>query len=299
MMNRHTAPVSAELNYGSTQDGLISMIPVRRDLKFDLPADRITDWHNHCVQTTVLLNTMSIVTPLTERYIIESLREYRESIEDPELIEKIDGLVAQEAIHSREHRRYNALIEAAGLPVDQIIRGWQTLYGITKKRWVARWFRLATVMMLEHHTAAASSKLLKMPSILQSSVEGYRDMLTWHSLEELEHKSVSFEVWQQVITPGWRQYVYRTLTTLVISPPFWSAFYISLLRVLCASRRSDKALSGYWQLFKMMFGVRGLISSNAWVWIQYLLPGYHPWKDDNSAALASAMRKLVRRQTSP
>ncbi len=87
MMNRHTAPVSAELNYGSTQDGLISMIPVRRDLKFDLPADRITDWHNHCVQTTVLLNTMSIVTPLTERYIIEPARisrEYRRSGADRE-----------------------------------------------------------------------------------------------------------------------------------------------------------------------------------------------------------------------
>lgn len=295
--NTHANPISAELRCKRSDTGLISLFPVRRDLKFDLPPDRVTDWHGGCVQTTHLFNTISIITPLAERYVIEGLHQFRNSIDDADLIEKIDGLVAQEAIHTREHRRYNALLDQAGLPVEEVMRWWQTLFDVTRRTWVAPWFRLAAIMMLEHHTAAASSRLLKMPWFLEDSVEGYRELLTWHSLEEIEHKSVSFEAWEQVVKPGWRHYVYRTFTTLVISPPFWIAFYASLFRVLQMDKRSAKPLMGYWHLFMLMFGPRGLITSNAWVWIRYFLPGYHPWKEDNSEALACAMKALIKRRT--
>lgn len=290
--------ISPDIIY-ALKDGLPSVTPTRRDLSFDLPADRVTDWYENCAPGTHFFSAMSIATPLVERYIILGVRHYRDRLDDPQLVAQIDGLVAQEAIHTREHRRYNALLQAAGIPVAELEQWWDRLLNLTHARFVPAWFRLATIMMLEHHTAAASAKLLERPEIFAGSVEGYKDLLTWHSLEETEHKSVSFDVWRQVVKPGWRQYVYRTFTTLVISPPFWITFYSTLIRVLYADRISKKSLYGYWRLFRLLFGVRGLISSNAWVWIQYFLPGYHPWNDDNSEALARAMKEMVEGRQRP
>lgn len=284
---------SLELNYHRSPSGVISITPVRRNFTFELEQDRVTDWFDHCPQTTHFFSTMSIVTPLVERYIIEGVRHYRHMIDDPNLSRQIDGLFAQEAIHSREHAHYNALLRTAGLPVDQVEKWWQKLLALTCAPYVAPWFRLASIMMLEHHTAAASSKLLDNPLVFADSAKGYKDLMTWHSLEETEHKSVTFDLWTCVIKRGWKHYVLRTSTVLIISVPFWSLFYISLARVIYADKKSKKTLKGYWHLLKFMFGRQGLIASNAWTWIEYFIPGYHPWRDDNSTALKVAMDELL------
>jgi predicted metal-dependent hydrolase len=288
------AQVSAKVEVHQSTQGVISITPTRRDLIFDLPQDRRTDWLNHCAPVTHLFSTLSIITPAVERYIIQVLREHRDML-DVAASQQLDGLVAQEAVHSREHRRYNMGLKRAGLPVETVEGWWEALLKLTKGRFRPKWFRLATVLMFEHHTAAMASKLLRHPQLLDGAAPGYREMWIWHSLEELEHKSVSFDVWTCSVSSRWRHYALRTLTWLVISPPFWTFFWGSLAYILWAGRREKNAAHDYWQLWKLLFGRHGIVSSNAWAWITYFNPHHHPWNDDNSAELQVAMVELVAR----
>lgn len=62
-----------------------TVMPTRRDLHFTLPADRVHDWTGSGVQFTHLMNAMSLVIPVGERFFIDAVRHYRDRITDPEL----------------------------------------------------------------------------------------------------------------------------------------------------------------------------------------------------------------------
>ena len=57
--------------------------------------------------------------------------------------------------------------------------------------------------------------LLEDSTRIDGSVEGYTQMWTWHALEETEHKSVSYDVWNTVVKPGLGRYLLRTGTMLM------------------------------------------------------------------------------------
>ncbi len=92
------------------------MLPIRRDLRFALPAERIKDWHEQGPFITHFFNALSLLFPQGELFFMDSVRHYRQRIDDPELKQQIQGFIGQEAMHSREHVAYNDLMQAAGLP---------------------------------------------------------------------------------------------------------------------------------------------------------------------------------------
>ena len=49
------------------------VMPVRRNLNFHLPAERISDWHSGSVHISHFLNAMSIFFPVGERFFIDSV----------------------------------------------------------------------------------------------------------------------------------------------------------------------------------------------------------------------------------
>jgi len=53
---------------------------------------------------------------------MDSVRHYRQRIDDPALKQEIQGFIGQEAMHSREHLAYNDLLQAAGLPAHRLDR---------------------------------------------------------------------------------------------------------------------------------------------------------------------------------
>ena len=55
-----------------------SLLPTRRDLHFKLPADRISNWQTHGAHVTQFMNTFSIFFPVSERFFIDSARNYRD-----------------------------------------------------------------------------------------------------------------------------------------------------------------------------------------------------------------------------
>lgn len=176
------------------------MLPIRRDIKVELPAERACDWHEQGSHVSHFFNALSLLFPAGELFFMDSVRHYREQIHDPELKRQIQGFIGQEAMHSREHVRYNDLLQDAGLPAHLLDRRLRMILDFQKKHFPAA-FNLAITVALEHYTAILADLLLRDPSRFGDSVEGYRQMWLWHALEETEHKSVSYDVFNSVLKP--------------------------------------------------------------------------------------------------
>lgn len=187
------------------------MLPERRDLTFKLDPERICDWHPAGRHVTHFMNALSIFFPEGERFFINSVRHYRNDIRDPELKKAVVAFIGQEAMHSREHVEYNALMTQAGLPADQLDafvgRLLKRIRDITPPA-----HRLSATIALEHFTAIMANQLLKSRAQVAGTTPGYADLWHWHALEETEHKAVAFDVYRHV---GGKEWVRKTVMNVI------------------------------------------------------------------------------------
>ncbi len=141
---------------------------------------------------------LSAVFPEGEDFFVRSVRNYRGKVTDPQLKEQVKGFIGQEALHGREHRAFNDRLGALGYPtrfVDRRVKhGLAILAAVAPKR-----TQLAVTAGLEHYTATLAETLLCHDGALDefASTE-VRTLFSWHALEETEHKSVAFDVFQHV-----------------------------------------------------------------------------------------------------
>ncbi|KTC63586.1 metal-dependent hydrolase [Pseudomonas fluorescens ABAC62] len=241
------------------------MLPIRRDVRFTLPAERITNWHEQGPFITHFFNALSLLFPQGELFFMDSVRHYRQRVEDPALKKEIQGFIGQEAMHSREH--------------------------LQKKHFPPA-FNLAITIALEHYTAMLAEVLLSDPSRFGDSLEGYQQMWYWHALEETEHKAVAYDVWNTVIKPGPGRYLLRTGAMLTTTVFFWLVVLDFHLRLLIADRESGGHLRGFWRMLKFLYGRKGIFPRMLRPWLHYFKPGFHPWDHDNRERLAGIDRLI-------
>jgi uncharacterized protein len=141
---------------------------------------------------------------------------------------------------------------------------------------------------LEHYTAMLADLLLANTARnIGGSVEGYTQMWLWHALEETEHKSVSFDVWNVSIQPGLKRYLMRTGTMLATTVLFWIIVFDYHTALMRAHSRRQGKVTGKWQLIKFLFGPRhGVFPGIALEWLRFFKPSFHPWDQDNRRHLA-------------
>jgi uncharacterized protein len=262
------------------------MMPVRRDLRFNLPPERACDWHLQGSHVTHFFNALSLLFPAGERFFMDSVRHYRDQIDDPVLKKQVLGFIGQEAMHTREHIEYNDLLQAAGLPAHKLDRRLLAILNFGRKI-LPPSYQLALTVCLEHYTAMLAALLLEDASRVGGSVEGYTQMWTWHALEETEHKSVSYDVWNAVLKPGPGRYLLRTGTMLATTLTFWLIVFDYHLRLIFADRKRGGHIRGMWRVVKYLYGPRhGVFPRIAGEWLSFFRPGFHPWDHDNRAQLA-------------
>ncbi len=141
---------------------------------------------------------LSAVFPEGEDFFVRSVRSYRDRIVDPELTAQVKGFIGQEALHGREHRAFNERLQQLGYPtrfIDRRVKVGLALLGkVAPKR-----TQLAVTAGLEHYTATLAEVLLRDDAALaEFGSDEVRTLFAWHALEETEHKSVAFDVFQQV-----------------------------------------------------------------------------------------------------
>ena len=261
------------------------MMPIRRDLRFVLSPERACDWHQEGSHVTHFFNALSLLFPAGERFFMDSVRNYRDRIDDPVLKKQVLGFIGQEAMHTREHIEYNDLLQNARLPAHKLDRRLMWFLNVNRK--MPKSFQLAMTVALEHYTAMLAGLLLEDDTRVGGSVQGYAQMWTWHALEETEHKAVSFDVWNTVIKPGPARYLLRAGTMLTVTLAFWLIVFDYHVRLLIADRKRGGHLRGMWRVVKFLYGPKhGVFPGIALEWLRFFKPDFHPWDHDNRAQLA-------------
>ncbi len=257
----------------------INILPTRRNLRFKLDPSKALTWHQDGRNVSQFLNTLSLFFPVGERFFIDSVRHYRDVVQDPELKKAVTAFIGQEAMHGREHEEYNGFVNDAGVPIEAQERLVDALLKRLQKSTPAS-FQLAGTVALEHLTAILADGLLSLPEIMEGSDEGYRALWNWHALEETEHKAVAFDLYQDVDGGYWRrQRTFFTGTAYLIG--FSAYFTWQFLKQDGVNRKPLTLAKGLWK----MFGYRGVVSGAIPAWFQYLRPDFHPWQDDNTHLL--------------
>lgn len=265
------------------------MQPIRRDIQFDIPAEHIMDWHGDGVGVTQFINALSVFFPAGERFFIDSVRNYLSHIDDPQLQAAVRGFIGQEAMHGREHDRWNNAYFQAVPKVKKIerfatrrLKRWQ--------KWLPKSTQLAMTIGAEHITAVLGDFILRHPEFIEGkgavkSRAEYVAVLQWHALEETEHKAVAYDVWKTVMRRSPKAYVERCLGLL-----FMIVAYAPLLNQVISEGLKAQAgdidiAQELNSLRQHLYGKDGLIRAIILPVLGYARPGFHPWDDDNRALL--------------
>ncbi len=268
------------------------MIPVKRNIKFTLPRTQRGQfrlWHKDGAHATLFFNLLSLYLPSAEMFVIATVRNARDSgmITDPQLLEEINGLIAQEAIHAREHVQYNEGVKNAyfgarlidAIVVDFINSGSKNL---------SPQMMAACTAAAEHLTGCLADAALLGTGVLDRAEQPFQDLWRWHGEEEVEHKAVSHDVYQAVMGTGIKAYALRTSTTAVITVAFWASVLIfySFLVLQDRSLRNDR--DGMRALYQMLFGKPGILKRWMGPYLSGYRPDYHPWQHDTRHLLGKA-----------
>jgi predicted metal-dependent hydrolase len=259
---------------------------VRRDLHFDMDADIPRYWLEGDAHKTRFFDAMSLMFPDGERFFIDSVRAFRADIaDDPVLNAAVGGFIGQEAMHSREHLQYNERLERQGIGVNELLSVLRT-FQENRTRRLPMLGQLAVTICLEHFTAMLADQVLRHPETMQKADPRMAAIWQWHALEETEHKSVAFDVFQRVGGSPFKQWLRRSRAMFFVTGLFTFRVWQFMWRISkVEGTRGD--VRGWLRLLGFLFVAPGPITRITGQWLAWFIPGYHPWKHDNRALVES------------
>ncbi|WP_327144105.1 metal-dependent hydrolase [Nocardia sp. NBC_01327] len=226
--------------------------------------------------------------PPGEESFIRSVRRVAELVTDPVLKKRVAGFIGQEAMHGQEHRQLNDKLVDMGYPIEWIDTDQAKERMLRLEERFAPLVHLAATAAAEHYTAVLAQRVLSSDEIqnIPASPEFWH-LLNWHALEELEHKSVAFDVFRAV-GGSERTRIGVMAGLFAFTMPFtFGTLAISLARDPVARRQPVRVAQEAYALFRGPI-FRGLMAELA----QYLRPGFHPDDIDTTALLQQWQQRL-------
>lgn len=242
-------------------------VPVRH-VRFEYPADFRAAWQPLKPEFSAACNALSLGMPYGEPYVVSSVRHAARGLEGDELSERVEAYLGQEREHYRQHRRLNELLRAEHDSLARVERwlGWSY-------RWLARHgsreFNAAFAAGFESVAFASARWIDSHRRELFTGADPVpATLFLWHLAEEVEHKTIAFEVWEQVDGRRWRYAAAMTTSFLML---VWFIFVGTVFQ-LAATRRIFSPLA-WLRLIKWAFGYAFEVIPTM---VVTALPGHHP-----------------------
>jgi len=160
------------------------------------PAELAGPWCNENARISATLEAVSLVTPALERFFIRTVADCLPLAEnEPELEQLCREFIREEAEHTGAHRKLNAALLSymgASPPGLAMI---EKLLNIANRR-LSLSARVALVAALEHFTAVLSKAHLRRQANWRFGCAYARDLFDQHAREEIDHRSVTFDLWR-------------------------------------------------------------------------------------------------------
>ena len=256
----------------------------RRKVRFDW-SDMPLHWVPDDPFSTHMMNVLHLLLPEGERHFIKAVLEASSLVDDPDLEAAIKPFIQQESWHAWAHQVVLDHLAEQGIDTrsytDRLGRNrCRSSLGDPPKFFpppLKRWWlyrRLADVAALEHFTAVLGQWVLQNRGLDYAGTDPVMlDLLRWHGAEEVEHRSLVFDVYQNVCGNYW----IRAFSMLMTAPMF-IGWWVAGARFLMVER-SDHHAKWRWRDWRR--AARRGPAAGPWnfvvtVPLRYMRPGHHP-----------------------
>ncbi len=247
-----------------------------RRKSFDIEATLAGEWHSDSVFITAWFNAMSLLFPLGEKFFIDSVVHFEDSIEDAQLKAEVAAFRAQESTHRVQHQKYNEkLCELRDYSLERFEKHERERMAWAYRELSAR-RRLAGTVANEHLTAIMAHDMLTHDDVLAGVDPDMAQLWRWHGIEETEHKAVAFDVFLAVGGT-----VAERRQALLMNTFF---FFKDTFRNLCIQLQQQGKL---WSAREWATGLKyllirpGVLRRVFRAWLRFFRKDFHPWQHDN------------------
>ncbi len=251
---------------------------VPRDLDVDF-SQVPRHWMAGSAVATAISNGVNMLFPHGERFFVRSVKYFLDKVDDPVLRAQVKGFFGQEGRHAHAHDEFNEIMRHQGYEIDQFLDSYKRLSDWLEKRTPPK-VRLAATAAAEHFTAIMAEGAFTRGALDAAAPEMQR-LLGWHAAEEIEHKSVAFDV-LQTIDPSYLLRITGLIYATITLGGFWIWGALTLMKqdgVTWKSARAEiTSMKQRDPIVRRVF-VRGIR--------QYLKRDFHPSDNDDATLAAS------------
>lgn len=243
-------------------------------------------WHRSAPEVAFAANSISLLMPHVEPYLVRSVRGHLEQLE-PERRAEAVRFMDEELAHHVRHRRFNDALAEECPALRRLDRRIGRIY-----RWLGR-----TRSARFNLAFAASSEAIAfgiarwvdahVRELFDDADPEAAGLYLWHLAEEVEHKSVAFDVFESVDGSRWR-YAATAAVSLVLVV---ALSFAGTMAMLASSGRWRSPVAWFrltrWSV-SLAFTMLPLVASSC-------LPGHHP----SALADPSYLRQWLRGAPDP
>ena len=243
------------------------------------------DWLPDNPALSAFIGVYSVVVPANEAFYMRTLAQCLKRIDDPELVAAGRAFIRQEAEHGIAHRRFWQVLDAQGYRYRTLERIVDVVAFRLTERLAPLSLRLSMVSCIEHINAYVGHEFLRQ-DILADAHPEVRAIQEWHFAEEIEHKSVAFDV-LRAMSPGYAMRVAGWVSTTLL---FYTLMTLGMLLFLAQDGSLWRART--WRgLWRHLGPGHGMARHTLRHLFAYLRPSFHPAQlDDRHLAEAVIAR---------
>jgi len=229
-------------------------------------------WNNDDAARTIVFDAFSLMFPAADGYMIRTIQGAHDRIVDPKLRREVTGFVRQEAAHARVHRQYNRAMQVRGFDaVAQEARVHDAMAQINAR--IGQRRRIAAAAAIEHFTTLISERIVCDPTLFVGADERYRQLWIWHAEEEIEHRTVAFDVHAALYLGGaWASRTRAMVTAILLLNVL---FFWNVARLVEGA--ADRGRVRVWLgVLWFVFGGPGFFRRTFFSTLDFFRPGFHP-----------------------
>lgn len=224
-----------------------------------------------------VLTVLSHMFPDGERFFIRSVKRFADKVSNPKVQEEVKIFIGQEMQHGLAHERFNrAVQEATGANMDWFmwlftVPLFDGLEKFLHERGLAFRFALGCTAAAENMTAAFAENVFKNPEAMKEIREDIRYLFEWHAAEEIEHRSIAFDLYKAIGASYTERIASAIFTYLLI----WAYVFVGTSYLILQDKEFpwEKLPQEIWHFFTHENSLGRITLESFW---DYLRPDFHP-----------------------
>ncbi len=204
-----------------------------RRVQFDL-SETPLHWLRDDPFGTHLINGIHMLLPAGEFWFCRVYNRALPLITDPQLRADVEGFIRQEAIHARVHVGAQDYLHKYDMDTEAFIARANLLFGkllsdaplgmpalqrkFLEKHWLI--LRVGVIAAIEHFTGLLGDWALNHKGWEKNGDPVMTDLFTWHLAEEVEHRTVAFDLFEHLCKTQLGFYISRQVLMAAIFPLF-------------------------------------------------------------------------------